>query len=242
MKSRTKGILRVLSIGALLLLVAGVGVWRFGTASGVGTTLSIAGAPASVSAGGSNFQVEIRVAAVSNLASYEWRIQYDPAVVELTEPPTSAVVNGSFLGGTGRGPVCELLLPPNVGLEPGEVRFGCATVGASPPGPSGAGLLSTVVFRVVASGSPNIQFVCAALADPLAEDIPIDNVPPCVSPVTPTATPPGPSPTPGGPTVTPGGPTATVGIPTATVTIPTATVTPTGPVATPTQPGSDHLS
>ena len=238
MKGLGRGLPGLLFVGVLAVGLAGLGVWRLGTASGVGATLSIAGAPSSVTAGGPAFQVEIRVEGVANLGTYEWHIEYDPAVVELTEPAAAAVVNGPFLGSTGRTVLlCQLRLPPSSGLGPGEVRFGCGTIGASKPGPSGAGLLSTVAFRPVGSGSPNIGFVCAGLADPFAENIPVDNVPPCVSPVTPTATPGGPVPTPqpsitpGGPTVTPGGPTATPGalLPTATPEVPLATPTPLPP-------------
>jgi hypothetical protein len=224
MRSRTKAFLRVLSIGALLLVMAGLGVWRLGTASGDGATLSMAGVPGSVTAGGANFPVQISVAGVTNLAAYELQLAFDPNVVAFVSPS-----DGGFLGSTGRSVACPpAILPPSEGLEPGNVRYGCATVGSTPAGPPGGGLLSTATFHPVGPGAPNIGFVCAGLGNPFGDDIPVGNVAPCVSPVTPTAGPgetPGPNETPE-PSPTPGGATAT---PTSTPAGPTATPTPLPP-------------
>jgi hypothetical protein len=118
------------------------------------------------------------VAGVTNLGAYEWQLQFDPAVVQFV-----GATNGPFLGSTGRTAWC---VPPIHVPSQGKLRFGCGTFGSVPPGPDGGGLLSTVTFEPVADGAPNIQFVCAILANPLGEDIPISNVPPCVAPVTPT--------------------------------------------------------
>ena len=126
--------------------------------------------------------MEIRLAGVTNLGAYEWQLRFDPAVVQFVE-----ATNGPFLGSSGRTVSClPPILPPTNGLEPGNVRFGCVTSGGPPPGPDGGGLLSTATFEPVADGAPNVQFVCAGLGDPLGEDIPVSNVPPCVAPATPT--------------------------------------------------------
>jgi hypothetical protein len=228
--------LQTLSILTLLLVVAGLGVWRLGAASGDGATLSLTGVPASVSAGGATFNVQISVAGVTNLGAYEWQLAYDPAVVELVNVPAAAPYlgwDGGFLASTGRTVSC---LPPILGV--GSVRYGCATYAPTPPGPNGSGPLSTVTFQPVGDGAPNIAFVCAGLGDTNGDDMPIGNVPPCVA-VTVTPGPsetPGPSPTPGGATATPGSPTATPGGPTATPGGATATptATPVGPTPTPT--------
>jgi hypothetical protein len=234
MRFGTKGVLRTLSICTLLLVVSGLGVWRLGTASGDGATLSLAGVPASVSPGNPNtFDVQISVAGVTNLGAYEWQLAFDPTVVAFVNPADPSVMNGPFLGSTGRSVGCLApILPPSEGLEPGNVRFGCATVALTPPGPNGGGLLSTVTFQSVGNGDPNIDFVCAGLGDTNGDDIAIGNVPPCVAAITPT---PGPSESPEA-TATPGGPTATPGAPTATPPGATATLipTPAGPTATPT--------
>ncbi len=218
----------VLGMLAVVVVLGGMAslsmpAWWPGPAAAQGATLQIVGAPVSVSAGGSPFQIEVRVAGVTNLGGYEWQIAYDPAVVALTDPPTSAVSNGDFLGSTGRATQCFLLLPPAQGLQPGNVRYGCGSTGSA-QGPSGSGLLSVVNFQPLASGSPAIQFVCGDLSDPLGENISVANVPECRTAITPT---PGPGDTPV-PTSTPGPgqPTATptvVGPPAAT---PTALPTP----------------
>jgi hypothetical protein len=214
--------LRWLLIVGLTLGLLGLGAWRLETASGQAPTLSIAGVPASVAAGGASFNVQISIAGVTNLGTYEWQLSFDPNVVAF-----QSATDGAFLGSTGRPVACQPpILPPSQDLQPGNVRFGCATGGSAPAGPNGGGLLSTVAFQPVGDGAPNIQFVCAGLGDPLGDDIPIGNVPPCGSAVTPT---PGPSETPG-PTSTPGG-------------APAATATPAGPLptATPLPPGLEAV-
>jgi hypothetical protein len=239
MKSWDRGHLRLLLFGILLLGLAGAGVWRLGAASGDNPTLSMTAFPASVCAGDPAVNVQISLAGVTNLGAYEWQLAFDPNVVTFV-----SATNGAFpsdpglLGSTGRIPSCQApILPPSQDLEPGNVRFGCATGGPTPPGPTGGGLLSTVTFQPAADGAPNIAFVCAGLGDTLGNDMPIGNVPPCKAAITPTATlgpgeTPQPSAPPGGPTATPGGPTATPGGPTATPGGPTAT--PAGPTPTPT--------
>jgi len=149
------------------------------------TALSLLDVPASVTTGGSAFDVEIRLEGVTNLGAYEWQLRFDPAVVQFVE-----AANGPFLASSGRTASClGPVLPPTFGLEPGYVRFGCVTLSLEPPGPDGGGLLSTVTFEPVADGAPDIEFFCAGLANPFGEDIPISNVPPCVAPISPTGTP-----------------------------------------------------
>lgn len=214
----------------LALGLVGLGAWRLDTASGQGTVMKVV-SPDSCPPGGGECEVQIQVENVANLGAYEWQIVYDPDVIELREPPASAIVDGGFLGDSGRMVSCQPpLLPPSQGLEPGNVRFGCNTFGSG-PGVGDNGVLSTITFVPVADGSPNIQFVCAGLGTPLGDDIPISNVPACGSAVIPTFTPtPGPGYTPGpgntpGPGDTPG-PGYTPG--------PTDTPIPTGPTPTPT--------
>jgi hypothetical protein len=215
MSSSRQRVLQWLLVGGLVLGLVGLGAWRLDRTSGQGPTLSLVGAPGSVSAGDSAFTVEVRIAGVTDLGTYEWQLSYDPAIVELTDPPASAVTNGGFLGSTGRSVSCQgPLLPPSAGLEAGEVRFGCNSQGSA-GGPNGSGLLSTVKFRPLAGGAPNIGFVCGGLGDAADGDtIPIGNVEECGATITPTpdpnATPPllltltpGPTSTPTGPVPTP---------------------------------------
>jgi hypothetical protein len=163
--------------------------WSSGSAAAEQATVRIVGVPASVPPGGGPFQVLVEVEGVTNLGAYEWWVAYDPAIIELTDPPASAMSDAGFLGSTGRTIVCPApILPPDMGLQPGNVRFGCGTMGLG-PGVDGDGVLSTITFVPVAGGAVDIEFVCAGLSDPFGNEIPVSNVPACLSPVTPTPTP-----------------------------------------------------
>lgn len=130
---------------------------------------------------GGSFGVSIRIDNVANLGSYEWLLTFDPAVVGFV-----SVFNGPFLGSTGRTVFC-----PGAILDTGSVRFGCSTTGATPPGPAGSGVLSTVTFSALAEGTSALDLVWVQLSDPLAEDIPTaigDGGVTVVAEATPTAT------------------------------------------------------
>jgi hypothetical protein len=130
---------------------------------------------------GDSFSVDIRINNVANLGSYEWLLTFDPAVVGFV-----SVFNGPFLGSTGRTVFC-----PSAILDTGSVRFGCSTTGATPPGPTGSGVLSTVTFSALAEGTSPLDVVWAQLSDPLADDIPTaiqDGGVTVVPAATPTAT------------------------------------------------------
>jgi hypothetical protein len=118
--------------------------------------------PAQAVAPGASPAIDIRIDNVTGLGSYEWQITYDPAVLNFV-----SVVDGPFLGSTGRSVFC---LAPI--LDVGSVRFGCVTAGVSPEPPSGSGVLSTVTFSAVAEGTSALNFKFASLSDPLGNDIP----------------------------------------------------------------------
>lgn len=133
---------------------------------------------------GSDFTLDIRVENVENLGSYEWLLAFDPTVLEFV-----SVLNGSFLGSTGRTVSC---LGPI--LDVGSVRFGCSTIGATPAGPSGSAVLTKVTFSALAEGTSLLDLVWVQLSDPLAEDIPTaiqDGSVTVQAAPTPTATPDG---------------------------------------------------
>lgn len=104
----------------------------------------------------STVAVQIRIENVTNLGSYEWFLTYDPTILELAGNP----VNGDFLGSSGRSPQC-----PEPIVDAGTVRFGCGSSGYPTAGPTGSGLLSTVTFTALVSGSSSLCLSWASLSD-----------------------------------------------------------------------------
>jgi hypothetical protein len=112
---------------------------------------------------GDTFSVEVIVTNASDIGSFEFELSFDG--VRMT--PISAVDAG-FLGSSGRTVQC----PPEI-IDPSgsKIRFGCATIGASPPGPDAPGVLAVVTFTANISGSFPLQFTKSTLSDPLADPI-----------------------------------------------------------------------
>jgi hypothetical protein len=164
------------------------------TATTVPTTLVWIDPPTQTVGPGASPAIDIRIDNVTGLGSYEWQITYDPAVLNFV-----SVVDGPFLGSTGRSVFC-----PDPILDVGSVRFGCVTAGVSPEPPSGSGVLSTVTFSAVAEGTSALNFKFASLSDPLGNDIPtgVQGGEMVVSVGTPTPTP-TPIPTTAGATASP---------------------------------------
>ena len=219
------------SLGVMLALLVPRAA---GPALGQATTVRVV-SPGTVSVGGT-VDVRIEIQDVTGLGSYEWSLAYDPNILELVAPPNP--VNGGFLGSSGRSLFC----PPPI-LDAGTVRFGCVSSSTPPPkpGPNGSGLLSTVSFRGLASGSSSLCLSWASLSDILGDDIPTGvahgsiavgggspPAPACAAAATPT---PGATYTPSAEdTPAPPLPTATTGpLPTATPSGPTPTPAPTPP-------------
>jgi Cohesin domain len=110
---------------------------------------------------GDFFVVDLMAVNIDNLGAYEFKLQYNPSIVEL-----AGVTDGGFLGSTGRSVFC----PPPI-LSDGMIRFGCVSAGLA-PAPSGTGRLAEVVFRALApaDNSPLTLSMCS-LADPLGRSI-----------------------------------------------------------------------
>jgi hypothetical protein len=235
----------VVVLGSLIVVVAVLASRVAPEASGQGTIVRVV-SPGTASVG-ATVAVEINIDNVTDLGAYEWVLAYNPAVLDLVNPPGNppnwALLNGDFLESSGRSAFC----PPSAILDVGTVRFGCGTIGTQ-QGASGSGLLSTVSFKALASGSSSLCLRWAALADPNGDDIPtgvahdsigIGGSPPppsCAQAATPTPVTPPPDYTPpSGETPVPPGATATPGPPAATATPgpPAATATPPGPTPTP---------
>jgi hypothetical protein len=171
--------------------------------------------------------VTINIEGAINLGAYQITLSFDPALLAY-----QSHLPGPFLGSTGRATSC---FAPSV--DAGSVTVACNSLGASPPGPSGSGLLHSITFRGLAGGVSPVVVAEALLSDVAAnQKLPVNTFDASIivdgATLTPTTTPvPTATPT---PTVTPT-PTATPTVtptasPTATATptfTPTATVTPT---------------
>jgi len=100
------------------------------------------------------------------LGAYEFTLVYDPAVIGL-----QSVVNGPFLGSTGRIVSCNTYYP-----EPDRVRYLCYTLPPGEPpgpmGPTGSGLLATVTFAPLQIGSSPADLQNVILADVTGDPIP----------------------------------------------------------------------
>jgi hypothetical protein len=149
---------KLLLLGLVVLLaLAGLG----GAAVAQGDRALMSVEPPTTSAdepmkqGGEDFQVDIVVDNVTNLAAFQFSLEYDPSIIEYKD-----VKEGPFLGSTGR----EVHpLDPRIeqdGME--RLRFSCVTLG--PPvsvsgvaGPDGSGVLATITFSPVGGGETPLE-------------------------------------------------------------------------------------
>jgi hypothetical protein len=115
-----------------------------------------------ISPGGDDFTVAVMVNDVTNLGALQFDLSYDPAVLSFVD-----VQEGPFLGSSGREVQC---LPPRAG--PGTLQFACVTLGATPDGPTGSGVLATITFRPLKAGSSPLHFARLTLTDPPAQALP----------------------------------------------------------------------
>ena len=82
------------------------------------------------------FNTSIEIAGVQNLGSFELELDFDPAFLQ-----ANTVTIGSFLGSTGRQ---VFPLSNNIDNANGLVEFAATTLGATPPGPDGDGILLNI--------------------------------------------------------------------------------------------------
>jgi cohesin domain-containing protein len=121
---------------------------------------------------GNEFTVDVNVQNVSNLGAYQAELEYAPNRFEFV-----SVQHSSFLGSTGRTVSCQApVVDVDDIVNPSLVvlRIACNTLGASPPGPNGHGLLVRVRFRNTGSGGTTIISFSddSGISDPQGEDIP----------------------------------------------------------------------
>ena len=145
---------------------------------------------------GTTFTATVRIDDVGNLGAFSVLLAWNPGILSL-----SGATVGGFLGSTGRASFCSLEQG-----APGTARFSCGTLGATPPGATGSGVLVAFDFTALVPGSSALSLAEVSLLTPAAHLIPVPvlvdgavTVSSC-SGACPTATPT----VPGTPTSTPG--------------------------------------
>ena len=151
----------VVLAGAVMIGVQGSG------ASALDATFSLDPASQTVAPGAGPITVTVSINNVTNMASWEFSLMYDPGVLSFT----SATADQTMLK-----PVGAVLCPaPIVDETAGTVLFGCATSAgesAIDKGADGSGKLGTVVFAPKAKGTSPLVFNKIEVADAGAGDIP----------------------------------------------------------------------
>jgi len=132
------------------------------TAQAQGATVRLETPSKSPKVDGEPFYVTVVVDDVTNLGAFEFELTYDPGIVELQD-----VKEGPFLGSSGRRVEC---LPPR--RAEGSLDFSCVTLGATPDGPTGSGVLATLTFQPVGEGTSPLHLKQVILADPPANRLP----------------------------------------------------------------------
>jgi hypothetical protein len=165
---------------------------------------------------GQQFTVNVAIDNVVNLGAFEFTLNFDPLVLQYV---STAV--GPFLGSSGRLVNC-----PSSDSGQGLVHLTCTTLGSTPPGPDGSGILATLTFLPISTGQSPLTLNDVIVTDPMGGVITAGAVSGAVTAIlgpTPTSTDtPGPSPT---PSITPTpGPSPTLA-PTPTFVPGTTTVT-----------------
>jgi len=98
------------------------------------------------------------------LGTYQFTVVYEPTVIEF-----DSVVNGDFLGSTGRTVSC------NTYPDTDRVRFACTSQSApgepGPMGPEGSGLLATLTFAPLQIGDSPVDLVNVVLGDVTGDPI-----------------------------------------------------------------------
>jgi len=114
--------------------------------------------PAAPVSTGETITIPIVIDGVTNLGAFDVQVSFDPAILKAEK-----VEAGPFLGSSGRQVNC-----PHVSADKGSVRLTCVTLGATPAGPNGTGVLATVVIKPVAAGTSPLRFERLQLTDPPA--------------------------------------------------------------------------
>ncbi len=110
--------------------------------------------------------VDVVIDNASNLGAFQFDMLFSPGVVH-----ANMATVGPFLGSTGRTVIPVGPQIDNTSM-PARLTFGAATFGSS-PGPSGSGVLATVVFEPKAVGSTALMLENVQVADVNGQTLPV---------------------------------------------------------------------
>ncbi len=110
---------------------------------------------------GEPVKFDIAVSGVTNLGAWEVILKYDPRVLAF-----QSLEEAPWMSSTGRQVTCT----EDDDEAAGEVQMGCGSIGETPPGPDGSGVLGHVAFSTKASGTSYLEFVKVLVANPLGDD------------------------------------------------------------------------
>jgi len=114
---------------------------------------------------GGNFTVDVAIANVTDLGSFQFTLAFSPNIVH-----AEGAELGVFLGRTGRN---TIPVGPEIDNQMGTISFGAASFGES-AGPDGSGVLATIAFSPHATGISNLHLQGVKVTDTVPETIPVD--------------------------------------------------------------------
>jgi hypothetical protein len=167
--------------GALLLVAAGA--WSVGgTAQADTAVMKVVPASQTVDIGDGTFTVDIVIENVSDLAAFEFVLNYDPSILGLV-----GVEKGPFLDESGGEVSCQVpqrISPADNVPSEESLRFGCASIntaggGENISGASGTGVAATVTFAPQKTGTSELRLLPeperyhSSLGDPYGAGIPL---------------------------------------------------------------------
>ena len=166
-------------LAVLALALAGVlgGYRGIGTAQAQSVVTCVVGEGDTCAAGpahvvallGEPFVVEIRVedfvdadddgdTLPEGLGGFQFSLGYDPDVVSVSSVSDPAEVEALFVGSTGRSVMC---VEPLFGTS--FVGLSCATLGSSPLGPTGSGVVARVTFLPGAQADVSTELIVSTI-------------------------------------------------------------------------------
>lgn len=107
--------------------------------------------PEELDQGATGIVVEVRASNADNLAAFAFQLEFDAEILEVAIDPETQqpmIQRGDFLGSTGREVACN-----EPASQPGVLRLECVTLRLEPAGPDGDGLLATITFNAIGSGT-----------------------------------------------------------------------------------------